>query len=100
MRASPIWRRPHEREHPLSRSTVWLAPSATQFSCLCEECLESARGTASFLDAVRVSVVRGELAVDAEVAFARCAAGHEVVLRRVARPPTLERRDARQLEIG
>jgi hypothetical protein len=81
-------------------STVWLAPSATEFSCLCEECLEAARGTVSFLDAVRVSVVRGELAVDAEVAFARCAAGHEVVLRRVARPPSLQRRDERQLQLG
>jgi hypothetical protein len=81
-------------------STVWLPPSATEFSCLCEECLEAARGTTSFLDAVRVSVVRGELAVDAEVAFAHCAAGHEVVLRRVARPPSLQRRDERQLQIG
>ena len=84
----------------MSSSTVWLSPSATAFSCLCEECLEQARGTASFVDAVRVSVVRGELAVDAEVAFARCAAGHEVVLRRVARPRSLQSRDARQLQIG
>ena len=87
-------------EERATKSTVWLAPSATEFSCLCEECLEDARGTASFLEAVRVSVVRGELAVDGEVAFARCAAGHEVVLRRVARPPSLVRRDERQLQIG
>jgi hypothetical protein len=82
------------------RNTVWLAPSASEFSCLCEECLEAARTSSSFVDAVRVSVVRGELASDADVAFARCAAGHELVLRRVARPPSLPRRDARQLQLG
>jgi len=87
----------HERT---SRNTVWLAPSATTFSCLCEECLDAARGAASFLDAVRVAVVRGDLALDADVAFARCAEGHEVVLRRGSRPPSLTRRDARQLQIG
>ena len=81
-------------------NTVWLAPSAAAFSCLCEQCLEAAHDAASFLDAVRVSVVRGELAPDADVAFARCAAGHEVVLRRVARPPSLPRHDTRQLQIG
>src|SRR4051794_41935813 len=84
----------------LGSSTVWLAPSATEFSCLCEECLDAARGTASFLDAVRVSVVRGELAVDAEVAFARCAAGHEVVLRRGAPPPPPPPRRAREPPSG
>jgi hypothetical protein len=91
----------YERDrNTVGRNTVWLAPSATAFSCLCEPCLDAARASGSFLDAVRVSVVRGELAADAEVAFARCPAGHEIVLRRVARPPSLARRDNRQLQIG
>jgi hypothetical protein len=84
----------------MSRNAVWLAPSATTFSCLCEECLDAARAAGSFIDAVRVSVVRGELGLDADVAFARCGSGHEIVLRRVSRPPSLAHRDARQLQIG
>jgi len=35
-----------------AQTTVWLAPSATSFSCLCEPCLESARQSgAIFSDA-------------------------------------------------
>src|SRR5207248_10922311 len=65
-------------------NVVWLAPSATSFSCLCETCLETARGDGgSFLEAVRAASVRGTVGPEAPVAFARCAAGHEVVLRRV-----------------
>ncbi len=81
-------------------SVVWLPPSATQFSCLCERCLDAARASGSFVDAVRVAAVRGDLPPDAEVAVARCAAGHEIVLRRGARPPSLARHDDRQLQIG
>ncbi len=84
----------------MSAGVVWLPPSATTFSCLCEECLEGARGSLSFLDAVKASVVRGELSADADVAVARCSAGHEVVLRRGDRPASLARHDARQLQIG
>jgi hypothetical protein len=80
---------------------VWLSPSATSFSCLCEACLESSRGRgASFLDAVRLASVRGSLAADTDVGFARCRAGHEVVLRRAERPPRLARSDTRQLQLG
>jgi len=81
-------------------SVVWLPPSATQFSCLCERCLDAARASGSFLEAVRVAAVRGDLPPEADVAVARCAAGHEIVLRRGARPPSLARRDDRQLQIG
>jgi hypothetical protein len=82
------------------QTTVWLAPSATSFSCLCEECLETARcAGALFTDALAGASVRGTVAVEAEVAFARCAAGHELVLRRVQRPPGLLRHDDRQLEL-
>jgi hypothetical protein len=81
-------------------NVVWLSPSATTFSCLCESCLDAARdGGASFLDAVRAASVRGELAPETAVAFAFCAAGHQVVLRRVERPPSLGRRDPRQLQL-
>jgi hypothetical protein len=46
------------------------------------------------------SSVRGSLAVDAEVTTVRCAAGHEIVLRRVSLPPGLARPDERQLELA
>ena len=81
-------------------NVVWIAPSATRFSCLCELCLDGSRGAGlSFLDAVRTANVRGTLAVDTDVGFARCPSGHAVVVRRVGRPPNLERRDARQLQL-
>jgi hypothetical protein len=84
----------------MTANEVWLPPSATSFSCLCEECLDDARGSLSFLDAVRVSIVRGEFAADVDVAVARCSAGHRLVLRRGGRPPSLSRRDERQLQLG
>ena len=81
-------------------NTVWLSPSATAFSCLCELCLETARvdGT-SFLDAVTAARVSGAVAAETDVAFARCQAGHELVLRRSERPPNLTRTDGRQLQL-
>jgi hypothetical protein len=86
---------------PHAQTTVWLAPSATSFSCLCEPCLESARRSgALFSDALAGAGVRGAVDVDTEVAVARCAAGHEIVLRRVERPPGLQRHDDRQLQIA
>ena len=82
-------------------NVVWLSPSATSFSCLCEACLESARARGgSFRDAVQAASVRGTVALDSAVAFARCRAGHNLVLRRVERPPTLARADTRQLQLG
>jgi hypothetical protein len=81
-------------------NVVWLSPSATTFSCLCELCLDIARdGGLSFLDAVRAASVRGEVAPETPVAVALCPAGHQVVLRRVERPPSLDRPDARQLQL-
>ena len=82
------------------RNVVWVPPSATTFSCLCEACLEFARSDGqSFLAAVRSASVRGRLPADTDVGFAHCAAGHEVVVRRVPTPLPLGRRDARQLQI-
>jgi hypothetical protein len=82
-------------------NTVWVPPSATTFSCLCEACLERARSDGrSFLEAVHGASVRGRLPAETEVGFARCAAGHEVVVRRVPTPPPLARRDARQLQLA
>ena len=81
-------------------NTVWLSPSASSFSCLCELCLESARvGGESFLAAVTAARVTGTVAADTDVAFARCRAGHELVLRRIERPPNLTRADGRQLQL-
>jgi hypothetical protein len=85
----------------VSACVVWLSPSATSFSCLCEACLEAARaGGESFVDAVHAASVRGTLEPGAAVAFAHCRAGHELVLRRVERPPSLARADERQLSLG
>jgi len=81
-------------------NVVWLTPSATSFSCLCERCLEASRTSGgSFAEAVRTASVRGKLALEANVTSARCAAGHEIVLRRVERPPRLRRADDRQLQL-
>jgi hypothetical protein len=83
------------------RNVVWLSPNATAFSCLCEACLESVRARGgSFLDAVREASVRGAVARDSDSAFARCRAGHDVVVRRVEPPPKLTRADERQLQLG
>jgi hypothetical protein len=85
---------------PGTQTTVWMSPSATSFSCLCELCLESARRSgALFTDALAGARVRGTVGVETEVAVARCAAGHEIVLRRVERPPGLQRHDDRQLQL-
>jgi hypothetical protein len=82
-------------------TTVWVTPSATAYSCLCEPCMDAARdGGLLFSDALMRSSVRGALAVDAEVTTVRCATGHEIVLRRVSRPPGLARHDERQLELA
>ena len=80
---------------------VWLSPSASSFSCLCEPCLEQARlAGALFADALRIASVRGSMAVETMAASVRCAAGHELVLRRVERPPGLAHPDERQLQLA
>jgi hypothetical protein len=82
-------------------TTVWISPSATAFSCVCEPCMESARQAGLlFSDALMVSSVRGSIAPETDVAVARCASGHELTLRRVERPPGLSRPDDRQLQIA
>ena len=81
-------------------TTVWLSPSATSFACLCEPCLEAARRSgALFSDALQTASVRGNVARDTALGVARCAAGHEIVLRRGERPPALANRDERQLQL-
>jgi hypothetical protein len=86
---------------PANNTVVWLSPSAVAFSCLCEPCLEGERVSgALFADALSRASVRGSVAPDAAVTVVRCNAGHEVVLRRVERPPALERPDERQLQIA
>jgi hypothetical protein len=81
-------------------NSVWVPPSATTFSCLCEACLELARGDGrSFVEAVRSASVRGRLPAETDVGFVHCSAGHEVVVRRIHTPAPLGRRDGRQLQI-
>jgi hypothetical protein len=82
-------------------TTVWLSPSATSFSCLCEQCLDAARVSgALFADALAGASVRGAVAAETPLTVARCAAGHEIVLRRVERPPGLPPHDDRQMQIA
>jgi len=82
-------------------TTVWLPPSATTFSCLCERCLEVAHVAGlEFADALAGASVRGTVAAETAVTVARCAAGHEIVLRRVERPPRLQHHDDRQMQIA
>ena len=81
-------------------TTVWVSPSATAYSCLCEQCMESAREEGMlFSDALLFSSVRGSISAETDVALARCASGHAITLRRVERPPGLSRPDDRQLQI-
>jgi hypothetical protein len=81
-------------------NSVWVPPSATSFSCLCETCLERSRTEGrSFLEAVRGGSVRGHLSTESDLGFVRCAAGHEVIVRRIDRPTPLTRRDVRQLQL-
>ena len=81
-------------------TTVWISPSATAFACLCEPCLEHARTTGMlFADALMAASVRGSIAADVDVTSRRCAAGHEIVLRRGERPPSLQRHEG-QLQLA
>jgi len=80
---------------------VWITPSATSFSCLCDPCLERARLAGMlFTEAIATATVRGTIAAETDVSAIRCPAGHEIVLRRVERPPALARHDDRQLQLS
>ena len=81
-------------------TTVWISPSATSFSCLCEPCLEAARRSGLlFADALMQASVRGSISASVDVSARRCSAGHEVVLRRITRPPSLPLHDEGQLAL-
>ena len=82
-------------------TTVWISPSATSFSCVCEVCLELARQEGLlFAEALMLASVRGTIDAGADVSARRCSAGHSLVLRRVERPPSLSRPDDRQLALS
>jgi hypothetical protein len=82
-------------------TTVWISPSATSFSCLCELCLEAARKEGLlFAEALMLASVRGTIEPGVETSARRCAAGHSVVLRRIEKPPSLSRPDDRQLALS
>jgi hypothetical protein len=81
-------------------TTVWISPSATSYACLCETCLEQARVAGLlFAEALTLASVRGSLGAEAALTSVRCRAGHEIVLRRVERPPSLAHHDSRQLQL-
>jgi hypothetical protein len=81
-------------------TTVWISPSATFFSCHCEPCLEAARRSGLlFADALMQASVRGSIPPSVDAVSRRCAAGHEIVLRRIERPPSLPSHDERQLAL-
>ena len=81
-------------------TTVWISPSATSFSCLCEICLEQARTAGMlFADALMLASVRGEIGSDVDATSRRGSAGHEIVLRRGQRPPSLSHNDG-QLQLA
>jgi hypothetical protein len=85
----------------MRQTTVWVSPSATSFSCLCESCLEQARTAGMvFADALLHASVRGTIGIGADVSSRRCQSGHEIVLRRVERPATLPHHDDRQLQLA
>ena len=82
-------------------TTVWISPAATSVSCLCAPCREAARRSGLlFADALMQASVRGSISAAADVSSRRCAAGHEIVLRRVERPPSLPHHDDRQLALN
>jgi hypothetical protein len=85
----------------VTRTEVWVSPSATSFACLCDPCLEAARLRGDlFTDALHGASVRGSISTEVSATSVRCAAGHELVVRRVERPPGLARPDDRQLSIA
>jgi hypothetical protein len=85
----------------MTTTTVWVAPGAATYSCLCEGCLEGARlDGRTLFEAIHGASVRGTIATGTDLAFARCGADHEIVIRRVERPPGLERPDERQLQLA
>ena len=68
-------------------TTVWVSPSATAFSCLCETCMEAARRSGMlFSEALMVSSVRGSIAAEAD--------GRRCALRLGARDHAAARRAA------
>jgi hypothetical protein len=85
----------------MTATTVWVSPSATSFSCLCEVCLEHARTAGMlFADALLHATVRGNIGAEADASSRHCRAGHEIVVRRIERPPTLPRHDDRQMQLA
>ncbi len=84
----------------MTATIVWIAPSATTYACLCEPCLEQARiEGVLFAEALMRASVRGSIGAETAAASVRCPAGHEIVLRRIERPPNLSHHDARQLQL-
>jgi hypothetical protein len=52
-----------------------------------------------FSDALQAASVRGSVDRDTALGVVRCAAGHQIVLRRGEQPAALARRDDRQLQL-
>jgi len=84
-------------------TVVLVDPHATEFSCLCETCLDEAPGD-SFFTLLGGANIRGTLAPQADIRVARCRSGHAVVVRRasvrVAAPPGVDLRRWRRVAGG
>ena len=88
------------RAAPAPKTIVWLGPTETRYSCLCEACLDDIHASGeAFLDTIRTANVHGALPLESEVGFVRCRSGHELVVRRLDRPPSLVRPSSRQLAL-
>lgn len=89
------------RARTAGKTVIWISPGSSEFSCLCERCLDRGRSEGiPFLDVVRMANVRGGLALEADVGFVRCRSGHQLIVRRVSRPMSGPRRGERQLQLS
>jgi hypothetical protein len=83
----------------VGETVISIAAGAREFSCLCEPCLERGRvGGVSFLELVGEASVRGSLALEADVGFVRCGAGHRLIVRRRRRTQVRARGGESQLQ--
>jgi hypothetical protein len=57
---------------------IWIAPKATAFTAVCDQCLEDEHSTEAFLSA-RVS---GSLRLEFRHGSCQCARGHEIRIER------------------
>ena len=57
---------------------IWIAPRATAFTAVCDQCLEEESSAEAFLDAS----VSGAMHLDARHGWCTCRRGHEIRVQR------------------